>query len=79
MDEEEIKYFENLLGKNKSKLNSKKYQKEISGDGWGDDFFSFLDNISTTVKSNIKDYKPFFQNEGVIDDAEINRLVEIAN
>lgn len=60
MDNEEIDYFENLLGKRKSKQGEKKFKKEMELEGWGDDFLSFLDNISTVVKTDVKEYKPFF-------------------
>jgi len=56
MDEEEVHYFENLLGKNKSKQGEKKFKKEISQEGWDEDLFSFLDNITSAVKTDVKTY-----------------------
>lgn len=48
-------------------------------DGWDDDLFSFLDNISTAVKKNVKEYQPFFEDEGILEDNEIDKLVEFNN
>ncbi|KAL4459343.1 hypothetical protein ABPG74_017956 [Tetrahymena malaccensis] len=79
MDDEEIKYFEKLLGKKKGKSGEKKFSKELKLDGWEDDLFSFLDNISTTIKTDVKQYKPFFQEEGLLEDAEVKELVEESN
>ncbi|EAR96171.2 MA3 domain protein (macronuclear) [Tetrahymena thermophila SB210] len=79
MDDEEIKYFEKLLGKKKGKTGEKRFSKELKLDGWEDDLFSFLDNISTTIKTDVKQYKPFFQEEGILEDAEVKELVEESN
>lgn len=79
MDEEEVHYFENLLGKNKSKQGEKKFKKEISQEGWDEDLFSFLDNITSAVKTDVKTYQPFFKEEGVLEDIEIDQLVKNAN
>ncbi|KAL4504278.1 hypothetical protein ABPG72_021116 [Tetrahymena utriculariae] len=79
MDDEEIKYFEKLLGKKKGKTGEKRFSKELKLDGWEDDLFSFLDNISTTIKTDVNQYKPFFEEEGLLEDAEVKELVEESN
>lgn len=80
LDDEEIKYFEKILGKNKnSKAAQRRYKKEFEGDGWGDDFLGFLDNISATVQKDVNEYKPYFEQEGLINDEEIDQLVVEAN
>ncbi|EGR28057.1 ma3 domain protein [Ichthyophthirius multifiliis] len=76
-DDEEIKYYEKLLGKGRSKTLDKRVKRELKQDGWTDDFMDFLDNISVAVKKNVNEYQPFFKDEEGLENEEVEEEEEL--